>query len=251
MAARTDRPIVGVLGFGRFGPVLARLLGRGFEVLAYDTADFDDRARAAGARPVSWDELAAAPTIFVAVPIRRFKEAVTALVPRVRPGATVVDVCSVKVYPTTVMQEHFPPEITTIASHPLFGPDSCTEGFQGLNLMLHPVSPRSPVFDGWADYFREQGLRVLEMSPEEHDRLAARSQGITHLLGRVLQQFGIAETPIDTEGFRDLQLVVEQTCHDSFELFHDLENFNPYTLEMVDDLVGAVEHVRATIMRRD
>ena len=251
MAAQQARVRVGIIGFGRFGPVLARLLNPGYEVLAYDIADITERARAVGARPADWDEITAASTLFLAVPIRRFKEVVAALVPRVRPGTTVFDVCSVKVYPATVMKEYFPPEITTIGSHPLFGPDSTRQGFQGLPMVMHPVSPRSDRFDGWVRYFREQGLRVLEMTPEEHDRLAARSQGVTHFIGRVLTAFGIAATPIDTEGFRDLQLVVEQTCHDSFELFHDLENFNPYTVEMMDAVVAAVEEVKQSILRRE
>ena len=49
----------------------------------------------------------------------------------------------------------------------------------------------------------------------------------------------------------DLQLVVEQTCHDSFELFHDLENFNPYTMNMVDDVIDAVNQVKQAILRRE
>ncbi|MCH7497024.1 MAG: prephenate dehydrogenase/arogenate dehydrogenase family protein [Candidatus Marinimicrobia bacterium] len=251
MATEPERPAVSIIGFGRFGPVLSRLLGGGFEVLAYDTGEIGARAEEAGARVVSWDEATAAATIFVAVPIRRFKEVINDLVAQVKPGTTVLDVCSVKVYPATVMREYFQSDITTIASHPLFGPDSYTAGFQGLNMMMHPVSPRGLAYEAWTQYFSDQGLRVLEMSPEEHDRLAARSQGITHFIGRVLKEFGMAPTNIDTEGFRDLQMVVEQTCHDSFELFHDLENFNPYTTEMVADVVSAMEQVKLAIARRD
>lgn len=118
-------------------------------------------------------------------------------------------------------------------------------------MVMYPVSTRSERFSYWLNYFQSLGLRVLEMTPEEHDRLAARSQGITHFIGRVLTEFGIAPTPIDTEGCRDLQLVVEQTCHDSFELFHDLENYNPYTMEMVDAVLKAVEQVKQSILRRD
>ncbi len=251
MATGEINTTVGIIGFGRFGPVLTRLLAPSYEVLAYDITDITERARAVGARPAEWNEVAAAPTIFLAVPIRSFKEVVAGLVPDVKPGATIFDVCSVKVYPATVMKEHFPPEVTTIASHPLFGPDSSQHGFKDLAMVMHPVSPRNDRFDQWARYFRDQGLHIQEMTPEEHDRLAARSQGITHFIGRVLTEFGIAATPIDTEGFRDLQLVVEQTCHDSFDLFHDLENFNPYTTEMVDAVVRAVEQVKQSILQRE
>ena len=251
MATGEINTTVGIIGFGRFGPVLARLLAPSYDVLAYDITDIAERARAVGARSAEWNEVAAAPTIFLAVPIRSFKEVVAGLVPDVKPDATIFDVCSVKVYPATVMKEHFPPEVTTIASHPLFGPDSSQQGFKDLPMVMHPVSQRTEVFDDWIRYFRKQGLHVLEMTPEEHDRLAARSQGITHFIGRVLTEFGIAATPIDTEGFRDLQLVVEQTCHDSFDLFHDLENYNPYTMEMVDAVIRAVEQVRQSILRRE
>ena len=251
MTTEKPAPLVGIIGFGRFGPVLARMLTPAHQVLVSDITDVGQRASAAGARAVSWKEIAAAQTFFVAVPIRHFKEAVARLNETVRPGTTVIDVCSVKVYPATVMREHFAPEITTIATHPLFGPDSCQEGFSGLKLMMAPVSPRNEVFTYWEHYFKRQEIETLVMTPEEHDRLAANSQGITHFLGRVLEQFGITPTAIDTEGFVDLQAVVEQTCHDTLELFQDLQNFNPYTMGMVDDLVAAVEQVKQKVQRRD
>ncbi|UCD39173.1 MAG: prephenate dehydrogenase/arogenate dehydrogenase family protein [Fidelibacterota bacterium] len=251
MAAQKEQTTVGIIGFGRFGPVLAQLLAPTHKVVVHDIIDVSQRAEAVGAQAVDWDTVSTAPTIFLAVPIRYFKETVARLVSKVLPGTTVFDVCSVKVYPATVMKEYFPPEVITIASHPLFGPDSSLRGYQDLPIMMHPVSPRSEHFDNWAGYFREQGLRVLEMTPEEHDRLAARSQGITHFIGRVLKEFGIESTPIDTEGCRDLQLVVEQTCHDSYELFHDLENYNPYTTEMVDAVLKAVQQVKQSIQRRE
>ena len=103
MTTGKTAPLVGIIGFGRFGPLLARLLTPAHQVLVYDLADVSESARAEGARAVSWEELAAAETFFVAVPIRRFKEVVARLSKVVRPGATVIDVCSVKVYPPTVI----------------------------------------------------------------------------------------------------------------------------------------------------
>ncbi|KAL7229233.1 hypothetical protein ACSBR2_007853 [Camellia fascicularis] len=45
---------------------------------------------------------------------------------------------------------------------------------------------------------------MLEMSCEEHDRLAARSQFLTHTIGRILSEMEIESTSIDTKNFQTL-----------------------------------------------
>ena len=242
---------VSIIGYGRFGPVLAGLLKDDHTIHAFDIADISQLAAETGAAPCTWAEAVQADTIFLAVPIRELKRVVAKLAKDIKPGQTVIDVCSVKVYPATVLKEHLPEGVHIIASHPLFGPDSVTEGFNDLPIMIHPVTKPGPAYQYWHNYFSRLGLRVIEMSPEEHDRVAARSQGITHFIGRVLTEYGIAPTNIDTEGCRDLLAVVEQTCHDSLQLFHDLENYNPYTMEMVGQLIKAIESIKAGIIRRD
>ena len=74
------------------------------------------------------------------------------------------------------------------------------------------------------------------MTPDQHDRLAAKTQGVTHFLGRMLKEFGIKKTSIDTQGFRDLLDLVGQTCNDTWELYADLQLYNPYTEDMVEKL---------------
>ncbi|HDY75221.1 MAG TPA: hypothetical protein ENH49_01725 [Candidatus Marinimicrobia bacterium] len=79
------------------------------------------------------------------------------------------------------------------------------------------------------------------MSADEHDRLAAQTQGVTHFLGRMLKEFGIQKTKIDTQGFRDLLDLVDQTCNDTWELYTDLQYYNPYTKAMIENLKLATE----------
>ncbi|MFC1482060.1 prephenate dehydrogenase/arogenate dehydrogenase family protein [Candidatus Neomarinimicrobiota bacterium] len=246
-----DKTDVSIIGYGRFGPVLTGLLKASHNVTAFDLADISQLAPVTGATPCTWEVAMQAETIFLAVPIRELKYVVAKMAKDIKPGQTVIDVCSVKVYPATVLKEHLPDGVQIIASHPLFGPDSFGEGYSDLPIMMHPVSTPGTAYQYWHNHFSQLGLRVIEMTPEEHDRIAARTQGITHFVGRVLTEYGIAPTAIDTEGFRDLLGVVEQTCNDSLQLFHDLENYNPYTMEMVGQLMKAMETVRAGIIRRD
>ena len=59
----------------------------------------------------------------------------------------------------------------------------------------------------------------------------------------MLKEFGIQKTTIDTQGFRDLINLVDQTCNDSWELFQDLQLYNPYTKEMIKDLKKATKKI--------
>ena len=52
----------------------------------------------------------------------------------------------------------------------------------------------------------------------------------------MLKEFGIKKTSIDTQGFRDLLDLVDQTCNDSWELYTDLQLYNPYTKKMIMNL---------------
>jgi prephenate dehydrogenase len=79
------------------------------------------------------------------------------------------------------------------------------------------------------------------MSADQHDRMAAQTQGVTHFLGRMLKEYGIRKTSIDTQGFCDLLDLVDQTCNDTWELYTDLQLYNPYTEDMIDKLKLATE----------
>uniref|UniRef100_A0A2C9VL55 TYRAAT2-like C-terminal domain-containing protein n=1 Tax=Manihot esculenta TaxID=3983 RepID=A0A2C9VL55_MANES len=68
----------------------------------------------------------------------------------------------------------------------------------------------------------DQGCRMLEMSCEEHDRMAARSQFLTHTIGRILSEMEIKSIPMNTKGFESLVQLKEGTVKDSFDLFSGL-----------------------------
>ena len=227
---------IGIVGFGRFGQFWARLLAADHSVVVTDTQDQTQAAAELGVRFASHlpELCAAADTIFLCVPISRLAAAVSHLRRCLKPGRLVFDTCSVKKYPAQVMQEQLAslPGVELIATHPMFGPDSAASGLSGLPMVMWPLSVSNETYAAWRAYFEHLGLRVVEMSPDEHDRLAAYSQGVTHYMGRVLGEMRLSPTPIDTRGFQSLLAVVEHTCHDTWQLFHDLQNYNPYTTEM-------------------
>lgn len=219
---------VTIIGFGRFGKTLYNLLKDDFEVTIYK------RKKAAGEEgPITTDlkKAYANNTIFFAVPIESFEFVISEHKAHFRPDHLLIDVLSVKLHPKQIFEKHVK-DIPVLLTHPMFGPDSSSNGFTGLPIVLDQFTARNKDYAFWKDFFTQKKLNVIEMSADEHDRLAADSQGLTHFIGRLLDEFGLEQTPIDSLGTKRLQDVREQTCHDTWELFNNLQHYNPYTKPM-------------------
>ena len=192
--------------------MLHSLLSKGFEVDVYDKNPIDNSE----VNVVSLEEVLKNDTIFIAVPIRDFEDLVINISSKIQSGKTIIDVCSVKVFPKQVMIDNLPAETDIIATHPLFGPDSLKDS--GSVMTMEAVRDSSERYNFWKNYFESQNITIEEISAEEHDMMAARSQGLTHFVGRVIDDFGTNQTRIDTEGYKALHL----------SLIHISEPTRPY-----------------------
>ena len=231
----------GIVGFGRFGNILADILSSGNEILIHDP-----RKISKNFQNVSLLEVINCEILFIAVPIREFEEVIKSLREYKLQNTTIVDVCSVKIYPVEVMKKYLPDNLGIIATHPMFGPDSYAP-YRELKMVMHSVRDVHNQYDKLKMIFESKSISVVDMTPENHDRDAAMSQGITHFIGRALSQSGISSTSINTLGFNELLGVVEQTCNDSWDLFKDLQNYNPYTVKMIEKLEEGIKIVRNQI----
>ena len=232
---------VSIIGFGRFGAMLHSLLSKGFEVDVFDKNSIDN----SDVNEVSLEDALQNETIFIAVPIRDFENLVKEISKKISSGKTVIDVCSVKVFPKKVMLDNLSNETDIIATHPLFGPDSLKDS--GSVMTMESVRNTFGRYDFWKNYFESQNISIEEISAEEHDMMAARSQGLTHFVGRVIDDFGTNQTRIDTEGYKALHKLVNQTCNDTWELFEDIQNFNPFTEKMISELNESFEKISEII----
>ena len=232
---------VSIIGFGRFGAMLHSLLSKGFEVDVFDKNSIDN----SDVNEVSLEDALQNETIFIAVPIRDFENLVKDISKKISSGKTVIDVCSVKVFPKKVMLDKLSIQRDIIATHPLFGPHSLKDS--GSVMTMESVRNTFGRYDFWKNYFESQNISIEEISAEEHDMMAARSQGLTHFVGRVIDDFGTNQTRIDTEGYKALHKLVNQTCNDTWELFEDIQNFNPFTEKMISELNESFEKISEII----
>ena len=137
----------------------------------------------------------------------------------------------------------------------MFGPDSGKDSWQDLPLVYDKV--RIGVDDSRAErcasllrFFELQGCRMVEMSCEEHDRQAASSQFITHTVGRMLGTMELAETTISTKGFDSLMSLVDNTYHDSIDLYYGLFIYNENASAELARLELAFDQVKGQLFGR-
>lgn len=228
---------VGVVGLGRFGRLWVSMLEDDFIVRAYDSNPIP-RAEAErdGLAPASLRDTLASDAVFYCVPISAFEATIKEHLPHFRElgGArTLIDVLSVKVHAREVFDRHLPAGYQALLTHPMFGPDSvAATGMEGQTIVLDAYRLSPAALEFWKAYFESKGLVAVLMSADEHDRLAAESQGVTHFVGRTLERFGFAPTPIDTLGTKRLHDVTSQVSNDTWQLFVDLQTLNPHTKGM-------------------
>lgn len=234
---------------GRFGSFWASLLLQKFDVYAYNRSQ---RPLPEGIKGCSLQELCELDAVFLCVAISSMESVCTQIAPYLKPGTLVLDTCSVKVHPARLMQELLPQEVNLIATHPMFGPDSGREGVAGLPLVFSPLRCSPEQKELWYSTFsKHYSMRVIEMSCDEHDREAAFTQGITHVIGRVLGQLELKKSKIGTTGYNSLLTIIEQTCNDPMQLFYDLQRYNPHTHQMHLALSDSLEQVMSKLAEAD
>ena len=243
---------IGIYGLGRFGSFWAGMLARSASVCAYSRSP--QRPTPDGVRRVGEDEVLAQPVVIYCVAISAMEEVLQRSRGRLAREVLVMDTCSVKTYPVALMERILPATASVLGTHPMFGPDSAagtdssgSPGVSGLPMILCPVRMPARDVERWSAFFASRGLSVSVMTPDEHDREAAFTQGIAHYIGRVLSDLGIRKSPIATVGYRKLLEIVEQTCNDPWQLFLDLQRYNPHTREMRDRLERSLRAVMSAI----
>jgi len=204
-------------------------------------------------------------------------------------GPLFVDVLSVKEHARQVMLKLLPSECDILCAHPMFGPDSGKNGWRGLNFVYektridgvvlntdeskeyksseefideagikHSIHEDSDShvealdrIERFLSIWEEEGCRMIAMSCKDHDSYAANSQFVTHLMGRILGEQGLSNTPIDTTGFQSVLKLVDTTTADSFDLFYGLYKYNQNSMNTIQKLQLAMESVVEDLKREE
>ena len=226
---------ISIIGFGRFGHTLLRLFGNDFNITIYSHGKRKNNEKLASNVKFTNNlkQVYESDVIFYCVPIPVFENVIKGHKKYFSGANLLIDVLSVKLHAQSVFNKYLKDtKVQAMLTHPMFGPDSSKNGFVGLPLIIDKFKASSTNYNFWKSYFQRKKLNVIEMSAKEHDKLAAQSQGVAHFIGRVLAEYKLKPTKIDSTGAKKLQEIMDQTCNDTWELFEGLQNYNPYTKSM-------------------
>ena len=223
--------MIGIIGFGRFGKLVSHYLSPDLDVFVYNRSDKSSEIARTGAHPASLEIVCRQDIVIPCVPISKFKENLQTIAPLLKPGALVIDVCSVKEYPVQWMTAALPGSVSILATHPMFGPDSAADSLKDRKICLCRVRVADKPYNKIKNYLISKGLIVIEATPRQHDEQIATSLSLTHMIGRTLSKCEAIPLDIDTEGYKRLLHILEVVERDTWQLFLDMHRYNPYARE--------------------
>jgi len=154
--------------------------------------------------------------IVLCTPLAQMEELAAVAAPKVRKGALITDVGSVKGRLVRQLEPAFSTQgACFIGSHPMAGSEKMGVSAARPDLFQNAVCVVTPTAASPADkvdeteaLWQEVGGRVMRMSPEIHDQLAARSSHLPHILAANLAAFVLGEGNLEqaklcANGFKD------------------------------------------------
>jgi len=250
---------IGIIGFGNFGTLVAAILSKQAEVLVWNRSVNDEvekRAEKLGVNLVDLKTAAACDIVILTVAISVTEEIIKTIALLVKPGALVMDTCSVKVHPVKWLKKYLPKNVEILGTHPMFGPvttkfDIDKKYFElaGKQIVLCPVRISKSRLNKIDKFLRSLKLEVIETTPVDHDRQNAKTLSFVHFIGRALTRAEIVEQKIYTPGYADLLKIIPHTNSDKWQLFCDMHQYNDYSQKVRDKFTLACDSLENDLTR--
>lgn len=240
----TGSPTIGVIGGnGQLGKWCAEIFrAHGSTVLVSDV----------GTELSNRDVAARAEIVVVSVPIGVTGSVLEEVSSSLRSDQLIVDLTSVKT-PFVPFMESSKAEVLSV--HPMFAPSLSSKRDQ--TCIVCPVRQGS-----LAAYFKgvleREGLRLINMTPDAHDRMMAVVQGLTHFQAiaaahcMAAMNFQPAESLESASPVYRLRLaMIGRILAQSPRLYAEIQIFNPYVTEVLQHLQRSQERLMGFVTAKD
>ncbi|MBW6441129.1 prephenate dehydrogenase [Patescibacteria group bacterium] len=252
---------IGIIGCGDFGSLLASILKKYGKIYVFHYRNDEQiikKARIIGVELSSLENVASCDIVIISTPISKTETIIKSISKLVMPNAIIMDVSSVKVYPCRWLKKYLPKNVNIIGTHPMFGPVSAnfnlkkqTWKLKNHQIVLCPIRISKNKLSKLKEIFKDLELKIIETTEHEHDKQNAVTLGLVHFLGRSLWQTGIREQEMHTPSFTELLKIYNHTTKDSWRLFYDMNNYNPYAKKIRQKFISSCLEIDNLISKND
>lgn len=236
---------IGIIGFGRFGKLIAKHLKKEARVFVSDSINKEKEARELGVSFVSIKEASSKDIVIISVPMENFENVLSEIKDNLQENALILDVCSLKVFSCEIMKKILPDNVEIIGTHPLFGPQSAPDSIEGMKIAIIPV--RTSRLNEIKLFCESFGLKVFITTVEEHDRQMAISQALTHFICQVMRRNNIERVEMSTKTFDDLMNIVDIIKNDTPALFNNMQTMNVFAKEARESFIKEAESLNVQL----
>jgi len=188
--------------------------------------------------------------VIVSVPVNKTVKVIENIRSYVREEALLCDITSLKLKPVEAMKQK---KGGVVGTHPLFGP--LVQDPKGETIIFCPIRENK-----WSKLlkkiFKDSGIKIIEITPEEHDKQVAIVQALIHFsnigLARTLySQKSIPRPCFFTPVFRLQSLILGRILGQKSELYADIEIHNPYFLPVLDDFKKEIKELGKDVKEKN
>ncbi|HOM95591.1 MAG: prephenate dehydrogenase/arogenate dehydrogenase family protein [Candidatus Methanofastidiosa archaeon] len=238
--------VVGIIGgTGKLGGLFRKIFEEeGFEVLVSSRTT-----------SLSKEELIRkSDIIIISVPIKSTIPVIREITPFIKEGKLLMDLTSLKVGPINEMLKS---KADVLGAHPLFAPSIGDVRGQTIILCPQRISNKE-LYQKLNFIFTNRGANIVEMTPEEHDKMMAVIQGLTHFSAIALchcmkdLNFDIKKSFECTSPVYRLTLdMAGRILNQEPELYADISLLNPITPEILLQYIKSAETLFKKIQTKD
>jgi len=191
--------------------------------------------------------------VIVSVPIHDTVRVIEEISPVLTKDQVLGDFTSLKTGPVAAMLKS---DAAVVGLHPLFGPT--VQSLRHQTIIVCPARIEDSALRSLLSVFRNEGALCTIATPEQHDRMMAVVQGLTHFVTLCMAD-SVRRLGIDIETTRaftspvyqiELSLVGRLLSQDP-SLYADILQQNPYVPEVLSTCVSSAEDLRRIVDTRD
>jgi prephenate dehydrogenase len=187
--------------------------------------------------------------VIVSVPIRDTVRVIEEIAPLLSRNQLLCDFTSIKARPVEAMLKS---KANVVGLHPMFGPT--VSSLKSQTIIVCPVRVEEHLLNNLINIFTAEGARCTATTPEEHDRMMAVVQGLTHFvtlcMSDTIRRLGIriGSTDAFTSPVYQIELsLMGRLLSQDPALYADILQQNPFVPAVLEACCSSADDLRSLV----